>query len=318
MILPATPDSIEKAAAILRAGGLVGMPTETVYGLAGNANDDRAVAAIFAAKQRPSFNPLIVHLPTVAAAKSLALFSDYAAKLAEQFWPGPLTMVLPQQPNSPVSKLATAGLPTIALRVPNHQTAQDLMRACGLPLAAPSANRSGEISPTQAKHVEKSLGSAIDMILDGGECLVGLESTIVDLSTGRPTVLRMGGISLEQIEAVIGPIDRFDGKKTGPIKAPGMLLRHYSPSIPLRMGIDNPKADEALLAFGADIPAGFQNILNLSASGDLLEAAANLYKFLHQLDHPSYSGIAAMPVPDHGLGRAINDRLRRAAAKDHL
>jgi L-threonylcarbamoyladenylate synthase len=319
-IRPATPDAIDQAAALLRQGHLVAFPTETVYGLGANACDDRAVAAIFAAKGRPSFNPLIVHVARLADAEALATFNDKAHRLAAAFWPGPLTLVLPRAPRCAVSLLASAGLDSLALRMPRHPIAQALLAASGRPLAAPSANRSGEVSPTTAQHVAQSLGSAAAMILDGGACLVGIESTVLDLSIEPPALLRPGAVTAAQIEAVIGPVRQGPMADTGsaPRPSPGMLTRHYAPHTPLRLEATNATSEEALLAFGPRVPSGAAKVLNLSPRGDLTEAAANLFAMLRNLDAGGFAGIAAMPIPERELGVAINDRLRRAAAPDML
>lgn len=315
-IHPVTPDAIDRAAALLRQGRLVAFPTETVYGLGGDACDDRAVAAIFAAKGRPSFNPLIVHVARLADAKALARFSDKAGRLAAAFWPGPLTLVLPRAPRCPVSLLASAGLDTLALRMPRHPVAQALLAASSRALAAPSANRSGEVSPTTAAHVAQSLGAGAAMILDGGACPVGIESTVLDLSTEPPALLRPGAVTAAQIEAVIGAIrhDPVADTGSGPRRSPGMLTRHYAPRTPLRLDATSVEADEALLAFGPRVPNGAGKVLNLSLRGDLTEAAANLFAMLRALDAGGFARLAAMPIPERELGVAINDRLRRAAA----
>ncbi|MDH3968937.1 MAG: L-threonylcarbamoyladenylate synthase [Rhodospirillales bacterium] len=309
---PADEAALEAAAALLRAGGLVAFPTETVYGLGADATDDRAVAAIFEAKGRPRFNPLIVHLPEAAAGEGLAVFDARARDLAARFWPGPLTLVLPRAPGCPVSLLCSAGLDSLALRVPGHPLAEALLRRCGRPLAAPSANRSGGISPTTAEHVAASLGERVPLILDGGSCPLGLESTVLDLTGTPPVLLRPGAVTREALETVLGPL-------TGPnaddaVKSPGQLESHYAPALPLRLDARTAGPREALLAFGPDPPAGAAVTLNLSPGGDLAEAAANLFAQLHALDRPELEAIAVMPVPEHGLGAAINDRLRRAAA----
>lgn len=309
-ILPASEASIAEAARLLRAGRLVAFPTETVYGLGADATDGKAVAAIYAAKDRPSFNPLIVHVPEAEAAGALVVFDDRARALAAAFWPGPLTLVLPRRPHCPIAHLASAGLDSLAVRVPAHPVALDLLRACGLPLAAPSANRSEEVSPTAAEHVAESLGDRVELILDGGPCRVGLESTVVDLTGPQATLLRPGGLASEAVEALVGPLAAA-GKEGAP-RSPGMLRRHYAPRLPLRMNACCPGDGEALLAFG---PAPEGTALNLSPTGDLTEAAANLFAMLRQLDRGDYTGIAVRPIPEEGLGRAINDRLRRAAAK---
>ncbi|MEO5337603.1 MAG: L-threonylcarbamoyladenylate synthase [Magnetospirillum sp. WYHS-4] len=308
-IVPATPESIAEAAGLIRAGRPVAFPTETVYGLGGDATRDSAVAAIFAAKDRPRFNPLIVHLPTKEAAESLVAFDDRARRLAETFWPGPLTLVLPRRTDCPVSLLAGAGLDTLAVRVPAHPVALELLQAAGLPLAAPSANRSEEVSPTTAAHVAESLGDRIELILDGGSCRIGLESTVLDLTGVRPVLLRPGGVTSEAIAALVGPVATA-GRDDVP-RSPGMSRRHYAPRLPLRINACCAGEGEALLAFG---PAPADAILNLSPSGDLTEAAANLFAMLRRLDGGAFVGIAVRPIPDHGLGLAINDRLRRASA----
>ena len=310
-ILPATPTAIEEAARLLRAGALVAFPTETVYGLGGNALDERAVAGIFAAKARPSFNPLIVHVASLAEAEAQARFDARARRLARRFWPGPLSLVLPRQPESGLSLLASAGLDTVALRVPAHPVAMALLRAAGLPIAAPSANRSGRLSPTEAAHVAAELGDRAALILDGGRCPVGVESTVLDLSGEAPALLRPGGVPLEALSAILGPISPAG---EGPRRAPGMLESHYAPTLPLRLDAREAQPGEALLAFGPEIPPGFAAVEQLSRTGDLVEAAANLFSMLRRLDRPQFTGIAVMPIPRHGLGRAINDRLRRAAA----
>ena len=299
----------------MRAGRLVAMPTETVYGLAGDAIDERAVAAIFAAKGRPHFNPLIVHYADAADARRDVVFNQTADALARRFWPGPLTLVLPRTPNSRVSLLASAGLDTVAVRVPAHDVARAVIAAAGHPLAAPSANASGAVSPTSAMHVAESLGGRISLILDGGPCRIGVESTVVDLTISPPAILRPGGLAREEIEAAIGPVREDDGSDDAP-RSPGRLVRHYATRLPLRLDAANVREDEALLAFGPTAPRGARNMLSLSGTGDVVEAAANLFAMLRALDRPSeYAGIAVMPVPEHGLGRAINDRLRRAAER---
>lgn len=310
-VVPAGDAAILEAAERLRAGALVAFPTETVYGLGGDATDDRAVAAIFEAKRRPSFNPLIVHLPSLAKALAVAAFDARARSVAAKFWPGPLTLVLPRAADCPVSLLASAGLETIAVRVPGHPVAHALLNAADRPIAAPSANRSGAVSPTRAEHVAAELGDAVAMILDGGACPVGIESTVLDLSGGTPKLLRPGAVTAEAIEAEIGPLSYGDGGDG--VRAPGQLESHYAPKTPLRLGCASPRPGEALLAFGDPEPEGFARTLNLSPRADLTEAAANLFAHLHALDAAGASGIATMPVPDEGLGRAINDRLRRAA-----
>ena len=309
-MLQENSENIAKAARIIGEGGLVAFPTETVYGLGADATNDSAIAAIFEAKGRPRFNPLIIHFANATQVAAVVDFNEAAEKLARAFWPGALTMVLKRKPDCPVSLLASAGLDTLAVRVPNHPLAHALIEAVGTQVAAPSANRSGHISPTTAAHVEASLGDHVDAILDGGPCAIGLESTVVDLSTDTPTLLRPGGITREAIEAVIGPLALSDGSEDAP-RSPGMLKRHYAPMIPLRLNAEKPEPGEALLAFGPSVSARHAN---LSRSGDLNEAAANLFAMLHMLDQPGLKGIAVMPIPDTGLGIAINDRLKRAVS----
>lgn len=306
-LLPADAAGIKAAAEVLAAGDLVAMPTETVYGLAGDARNGRAVARIFAAKGRPSFNPLIVHVADTATAQRYGCWSDTAQTLAEAFWPGPLTLVLPLRDGAGLSELVTAGQDSVALRSPAHPVARALLTAAGGPLAAPSANPSGRISPTRPSHVMDGLGGAIAAVLDGGACKVGVESTILGL-TGTPTLLRPGGLPTEAIEAALGaPLaPREDG---GAITAPGQLGSHYAPAAALRLNARAARPGEVLLGFGLTPGA----MLNLSPEGDLTEAAANLFAHLHALDRRARA-IAVAPVPEEGLGRAINDRLRRAAA----
>ena len=307
----ATDQAIAAAAAALRNGRLVAFPTETVYGLGADATNDQAVARIFAAKDRPQFNPLIAHLADAEAAFALTVANEPARRLAERFWPGPLTLVLPRADGCRVSLLATAGLDTLALRVPDHPVALALLRAAARPIAAPSANRFGHVSPTTAAHVAESLDGAPDIILDGGACRVGLESTVIDLSGPRPALLRPGGVAAEDIEKTIG---RIAATTAGEIpRAPGMLARHYAPHRLLRIGATSVRGDEALLAFGPQPLTGAAVTRNLSVTADVIEAAANLFAMLRDLDRANVTGIAAMPVPEPGLGRAINDRLRRAA-----
>jgi L-threonylcarbamoyladenylate synthase len=312
-IIAADQNAIACAARLLRTGALVAFPTETVYGLGADATNNRAVAAIFAAKGRPRFNPLIVHVPGVAEAASLAEFDARALQIAARFWPGPLSLVLRRRADSGVSLLASAGLDTVALRVPAHPVAQVLLRRAERPIAAPSANRSGRVSPTEAAHVTAELGDSVALILDGGRTPVGVESTVLDLVAEPPALLRPGGITLEALEAVLGPIAASSGAAA--LRSPGMLASHYAPSLPLRLDAAEARPGEALLAFGPGGPLpGYAEILWLSRAGDLAEAAANLFAMLRQLDRPVFSGIAVMPIPERGLGRAINDRLRRAAA----
>jgi len=312
--LSAAADDIEEAARLLRGGALVAFPTETVYGLGGDATSERAVAAIFAAKGRPRFNPLISHLAASKQAAEFAELDERAREIAARFWPGPLTLVLPRRRDCAIALLASAGLDTVALRVPAHALAHALLDAVGRPIAAPSANRSGRISPTTAAHVRDELGDRIAAIIDGGPCAIGLESTVLELAGSRPILLRPGGISVETLEAAIGPIDRPPSEAAEAPRGPGMLESHYAPALPLRLDVLSALPGEALLAFGADAPRGFAEIRWLSRSGDLAEAAANLFAALRALDRREFSGIAVMPIPERGLGAAINDRLRRAAA----
>lgn len=301
------PDTINiaQAARLIRAGGLVGMPTETVYGLAADAANGKAVASIYAAKGRPSFNPLISHVSGLKMGRKLAVFSPLAEELAHAFWPGPLTLVLPRAADCPVSELVTAGLDTIAVRAPDHPVALALITAADTPLAAPSANPSERLSPTTARHVAAGLGDKLDVILDGGPCRAGVESTVVSLAGPRPALLRPGALARADIEAITGPLDAPGDT----IASPGMLRRHYAPNARLRLNAEAPQPDEAFLAFG---PTPHQAAANLSESGDLTEAASNLFSMLRHLDD-AHARIAVAPIPHTGLGEAINDRLTRAA-----
>jgi len=307
--------AIEEAAETLRAGALVALPTETVYGLAADAANGEAVARIFAAKGRPRFNPLICHVTDLGMARRYGKINARAQRLAESFWPGPLSIVVPLAADAPAHPLATAGLSTIALRAPRGP-AHDVIAAFGGALAAPSANRSGRLSPTRAEHVIKQLGEAVALVLDAGPCSVGLESTIVSLAGNHPKLLRPGGVPAEAIEAALGAeLERASARD--PVSAPGMLARHYAPRLPLRLDASAVAAEEALLAFGPSPVAGADRAVavhNLSPSGDLVEAATNLFAFLTELDRTGASAIAIAPIPHHGLGEAINDRLRRAVA----
>jgi len=308
------PPGIDAAVEHLRNGRLVAFPTETVYGLGGDATSDLSVTRIFAAKERPRFNPLIIHLPDVAAVRSHVVFDDRAKRLADLFWPGALTLVLPRQPDCRVSLLASAGLDSLAVRIPAHPLAQQLLRAVGRPIAAPSANRSGRVSPTLAAHVREELGDRVSLILDGGPCRVGVESTVLDLTGEMACLLRPGGIAQAAIEAAIGPIMRAQPIADGAVRlGPGMMTSHYAPGLPVRLDATDRRPGEAFLAFGAP-PASVVPDLQLSANGDTAEAAQHLFAALRALDRPKFTGIAIMPVPDAGLGAAINDRLRRAAA----
>ncbi|MFT3989448.1 L-threonylcarbamoyladenylate synthase [Aestuariivirga sp.] len=301
---------IPKAAEALTRGELVAFPTETVYGLGGDATNDAAVARVYAAKGRPSFNPLISHVPDAEAAFALGDFSEDAKKLAHAFWPGPLTLVVPRVAACPVSLLASAGLPTIAIRVPRHPVALTLLKIFGKPVVGPSANPSGRISPTTADHVRRTLSGKVSVILDGGPSKVGVESTVVGFLDGKPLLLRPGGIAKADIERGLGmPID-VQGHAARP-HAPGQLASHYAPHAELRLNADAPQAGEAYLGFG---PFHAHGPFTLSATGDLTEAAANLFRLLHDIDATGVARIAVAPIPHHGLGDAINDRLSRAAA----
>jgi len=304
--LSASADGLNDAAILLRAGALVAFPTETVYGLGADARNSTAVAAIYEAKGRPSFNPLIVHVADAAQAQELVEWPHTAQTLAKVFWPGPLTLVLPLRQGHGLSSLVTAGLETVGLRVPAQDAAQALLRAFGGPVAAPSANPSGRISPTTAEHVMAGLDGRIAAVVDGGACAVGVESTIIGFEAGKPTLLRAGGVAAEDIEAVLGkPLLAGQGSS---ITAPGQMLSHYAPRGAVRLNATTARAGENLLGFG--LVAG---TLSLSRSGDLIEAAANLFDCLHRLD--ALGGpIAVAPIPQIGLGVAINDRLKRAAA----
>jgi L-threonylcarbamoyladenylate synthase len=314
--LRADERGIAQAAGILRGGGLVAFGTETVYGLGGDATDGRAVAGIFAAKGRPRFNPLICHFAEAAHAFDHVSPGAVGLQLAEAFWPGPLTLVLPRLPGSSVDLLAGAGLETLAVRVPAHDSARALLRAVGRPVAAPSANLSGGVSPVLAAHVLADLEGRIAAVLDSGPCRVGLESTVLDVSGARPVLLRPGGVSVELIEALIGPVAR-GGPVSAGFRSPGMLASHYAPRLPVRLEAAATDGSEALLAFGRALP-GAGLVWSLSESADPVEAAARLFAGLRFLDAEGgrlgLSCIAAMPVPEAGLGAAINDRLRRAAA----
>jgi L-threonylcarbamoyladenylate synthase len=301
---------IAEAGRVLAQGGTVAVPTETVYGLAARADSTEAVAAIYRAKGRPDFNPLIVHVADLAAAETLAEFDNRARALAEAFWPGPLTMVLPRHAEAPLAAAVSAGLPTVALRVPAHPVIRAVLAAAAFPLAAPSANRSGAISPTCAAHVAASLGAQVDLILDGGSTAQGLESTIVALRPqGRWAILRPGPITEAAVAAVLGPQNDGGPQTSAPIEAPGQLASHYAPGKPVRLGATLSEPDEFLIGFGA-----VSGDVSLSQAGDLAEAAAQLYACLHFAAAAPQSRIAVAPIPDAGIGAAINDRLRRAAA----
>jgi len=320
-LLSADPAGHARAAALLRCGALVAFGTETVYGLGADATNAAAVAAVFAAKGRPHFNPLICHYPDADAAFGHVEPIETAHRLAAAFWPGPLTLVLPRRITCPVALLAGAGLETLAVRVPAHPTAQALLRAVDRPVAAPSANRSGQVSPTTAAHVLDGLAGRIAAVLDSGPCTVGVESTVLDLTGPRPVLLRPGGVTAEAIEAIAGrigrPIPPAAAEAARGLRSPGLLVSHYAPSLPVRLDATSVGADEALLAFGPPLP-GAGLAFNLSAARDLTEAASRLFTGLRWLDTEAtrrgLSRIAAMPVPQTGLGLAINDRLQRAAA----
>jgi L-threonylcarbamoyladenylate synthase len=310
-----SPGGIRRAATLLREGALVAFATETVYGLGADATNDSAVAAVFVAKDRPRFNPLICHYLDANAALADVVVSATAYRVASAFWPGPLTLVLPRASRCAVSLLASSGLDTLALRVPAHDVARSLLQQVGRPVAAPSANRSGRVSPTTAQHVQTELGGRIAAILDGGACDVGVESTVLDLCSERPKLLRAGGTTIEAIEHVIGPVESYGA--LGTIRSPGMLASHYAPGLPVRMGATEVGEGEALLALGTPLP-GASLVFNLSDQGDLTEAASRLFAGMRILDQRAatlgLTGIAAMPIPERGIGRAINDRLRRASA----
>lgn len=312
-INPARPDVIRAAVDALNAGELVVLPTETVYGIGADARNSEAVARIYAAKGRPSYNPLIIHVASAEIAGRYVIFDDTAKKLAKAFWPGPFTLVLPLNPSGGLSPAVSAGLDTVAVRVPAHPVAQALLQMFDGPISAPSANRSGRISPTTASHAADELGDRVAMILDGGPCDEGVESTIVALCDGYVDILRPGSVTPEEIARVAG----LPARSTGPVvtneqpNAPGQLLSHYAPRAQVRLNALKVGTDETLLGFGPDAPA---QALNLSATGDLKEAASNLFSMLRTLDESGATTIAVMPVPDTGIGLAINDRLRRAAA----
>ena len=318
-LLPAGADAVAEAARCLLNGGLVGFPTETVYGLGADAANPAAIARLYQAKGRPAFNPLIAHVGDLAAAEAIAQFDSRARALAQAFWPGPLTLVLPKAQNCPIADLATAGLNTVAVRVPAHNVARALLQAFGGAVVAPSANRSGHVSPTTAAHVLADLDGRIDLILDGGPVEVGVESTIIGCFD-EPVLLRAGGLPREAIERLLGRAllapQEPDADSPHPL-APGMLASHYAPRARVRLQATDVHPGEALLAFGPDALPGLDKavaVMNLSESGDLTEAATKLFGYLRALDTYGAAGIAVMPVPGHGLGEAINDRLRRAAA----
>jgi len=311
-VVQATPEAISRAARALARGDIVAFPTETVYGLGANAVEGRAVARVFAAKERPRFNPLIVHVLGIDEANTYAVVNDTARKLAEAFWPGPLSLVLKKRPGCGIADLVSAGLDTIALRAPAHAVARAMLVEAQVPIAAPSANRSGRVSPTTAAHVEAELGDIPALILDGGPSPLGLESTVVSLVGPEPILLRLGALPREAIETLLGK-KLAQAKRDGPIASPGQLASHYAPDTKLRLEATGVSPDEALLAFGPRVPKGAIATINLSASGDLPEAAARLFCALRELDQSGAKTIAVMPIPNRGLGEAINDRLQRAA-----
>lgn len=312
VVLTPTPPALDAAARRLHSGGLVAFPTETVYGLGADATADAGVAHLYATKQRPRLNPLIAHVADAEAARRLVLVDARAETLMSHFWPGPLTLVLPRRADCPVSLLAADGLATLAVRVPAHPVALALLRAFGGPLVAPSANRSGRVSPTTAAHVAAEFDATDLLILDGGPCPVGLESTVVDLSGPAPTLLRPGAVTREALTALFGRLDA--PVPTDRPLAPGQLSSHYAPALPVRLEAMHPRPGEGLLAFGPVTTDGFADVFWLSRAGDPIEAATRLFAGLRTLDRPELTGIAVSPIPDDGLGEALNDRLRRAAA----
>ncbi len=324
-IVAVTPQSIKKASEAIQQGKLVAIPTETVYGLACNALDENAVARVFEAKGRPAINPLIVHVSSVAHAQSLGYFNETANELIKHFWPGPLTVIVPKHEGSKLPDMCTAGLPTVAIRFPENEVARKIIQGAGVPVAAPSANKSGSISPTSPRHVYDSLGSAVDMILAGGSCKQGLESTVIDMTSDTPVILRYGVLTKQVIEEAL-EVEVVDGvNQQSTVTSPGQLLKHYAPTIPIRLNAVDVEEGEALLAFGgikfmgiksggaaAELPE--DQIRNLSETADLNEAARNLFSHMRDLDNPKFKGIAVMNIPSEGVGVAINDRLARAAA----
>lgn len=321
MRLGADADGITKAAQILRRGGLVGFPTETVYGLGADATDSRAIARLYAAKGRPHFNPLIAHVADIEAALALGVFNDAARTLAMAFWPGPLTLVVPAAANCPVCELARAGLISLAIRVPDHAIARAILREAARPIAAPSANRSGHISPTLAAHVREDLEGVIEAIVEGGASIIGVESTILSCLGNEVRLLRPGGISRDDIERILGitvlsEVSEAAGAAEPMLIAPGQMASHYAPRATLRLDAHRVMPGESCLGFGLPLPEGASatHSLNLSGAGDLTEAAANLYHHLRALDAMGNPGICVAPIPAGGIGEAIHDRLKRAAA----
>ncbi len=305
---------MDNAVTLWREGGLIAMPTETVYGLAADATNGEAIARIYALKSRPQFNPLIVHVADTRAAIRYVEWNDTAELLAEAFWPGPLTLVLKRRARSRISELVSAGGDTLAVRVPAHPVALELLQAFNGAIAAPSANRSGRVSPTTAQHVRDEFGDDAPLIVDGGACAVGLESTVLDISGDAPVLLRAGAVTREMIEAVLNvKVINAQQASDGALKSPGLLASHYAPSIPVRLNALDVASDEALLAFGPSPLTGAATTLNLSPRGDLIEAAANLFAYLRALDVPAHRAIAVMPISTEGIGEAILDRLTRAS-----
>jgi L-threonylcarbamoyladenylate synthase len=324
-ILQDSPAALAEAASLIHDGRLVAFPTETVYGLGGDATQAVAVMKIYTAKHRPTHNPLIIHVSDLAEAEALAEFNDRARSVAAALWPGPITLVLKARPDNGIAPNATAGLPTIALRVPAHPVARAFLKACGVPIAAPSANPSGQLSPTTPMHVARNLGHAVDMVLAGGASDIGIESTVLDLTGEVPKILRPGAIGTHELRPLLGDVAFTDGSES--IKAPGQLRRHYAPKTPLRLNAVDVKLGEGFLGFGNTNFIGVETVgflrdmnydhwRNLSQDGDLNEAATNLYAMLHDLDLAGLSSIAVQKIPETGLGIAINDRLRRAAEKE--
>lgn len=311
---------VDKALTHWREGGLVVIPTETVYGLAADATNGEAVARIYSTKSRPEFNPLIVHVCDVALAKKYVQWNAMAEVLAQTFWPGPLTLVLPRATDCEISELVSAGGDTLAIRMPSHPVTLQLLRAFGKGIAAPSANRSGRVSPTTAAHVREEFGDSIPLIIDGGPCAVGVESTVVDLTGNTPVILRPGSVTRAMIEEVVSRESLVISSSRlmthdSRLKSPGQLASHYAPSIPVRLNATQVTKAEALLAFGPDPLTGAATTLNLSARGDLIEAAAHLFSYLRALDNGYHRAIAVMPIPHEGIGEAINDRLTRASVR---
>ena len=313
-IVPATPTTIAQAADLIRAGELVALPTETVYGLGADATNPEAVARIFTAKGRPSFNPLIVHVPSLEIARSIAKVTPLAEHLAVAFWPGPLTLILPRNQERTIPDITVAGLDTIAIRIPSHPTALELLIKAGRPIAAPSANISGHVSATTAQHVADDFGANVSLILDAGQTAHGVESTVIDATGSEPVLLRPGAVTAEAIADIVGVVPKPTQPITRSPTSPGQLESHYAPNCQVRLNAVSVASHEHYLAFGPDVPNGIEPLDNLSPNGDLIEAAANLFAALRKLDQPDIHTIAIAPIPETGIGIAINDRLRRAAA----